>query len=215
MTATISTEATVARARQLLHTAADASKQLEESVRELVTMRAWDVLGYKDFSEMWEKENGFAPSVHVQALAVQELRDEGMNTANSMKPPNGHTQGAVAQLVGLPMQTRGNGSESSAVGGILRQLDAGVPAEKIVRSSNVKQTIEQHGRARPQPRRLGKTPDEMVVEGFTIQRRFADEVNEVARKCNLPKSEIYRQAVAEYLMRYRESRPVTREGEAS
>lgn len=219
----INNSAAVARARQLLHTAADASKQLEESVRELVTMRAWDVLGYKDFSEMWERENGFAAPTHVQVLAMASIRDEGMNTRVGMgfkaNGPDGHTQADVADMIGLPVFTNEHGSRypGGVVRRVFQQLDAGVPPDKVVKgtdSKTVARAIQTHGdglpqhmRRRPQPRRMGAAPDELVPESFSLFRAEADEIADIARNADVPKAEIYRQAVAEYLMRRRESRP--------
>lgn len=217
MTATINTEATVARARQLLHTAADASKQLEETVAELVAMRAWDVLGYKDFSEMWERENGFECPTYAKVLAVQALEDqEGRNTRTgapfSRSGPNGHTVSSIAKAVGIATQSDGRGGEISGfVTRARRQLDAGVPADKVITGSHagaISRNIDQYGtRARAKPRRLGKTPDESVQACVYLPRRDDDEIADIARNADVPKAEIYRQAVAEYLMRHRESRP--------
>lgn len=197
MTATINTEAVVARARQLLHAAADASKQLEESVRELVAMRAWEALGYENFSDMWEIENGFACPTYIQVLAVEEASKR-------------HPASTVAKNI-FPAHL---GDRAKTVRGIQDQLEAGVPLAEVIKggrhSDGVINKIARYNdrvQARPRPRRVGTLPEEMVSEGFNIQRVFADQVADIARHADVPKAEIYRQAVAEYLMRHRESRP--------
>ncbi len=207
MTTTVepSTEAAVARARALLHVAAEASAQLEESVQLLVAMRAWDLLGYENFSEMWERENGFKCPTYVRILATIDVASEGMNTVRNCttSPPNGHRLSDVANLVG--MGGKGTVSNQSAVSAILRQARAGVPAEHIRPSaSSAPDIISRH--ARGVPRRMGASPDELVAENFGLPKRDADAIAEIARQANVPKAEIYRQAVAEYLMRHRESR---------
>lgn len=212
MTATINTSATVARARQLLHAAADASKQLEESVRELVAMRAWEVLGYEDFSEMWEKENGFPCPTLVQVLAVDALRREGMNSLRGRyaNPPNGHTRSSVAEAVGI--------RSKSTIDGMLAQLSHGVSPTHVVKAGGTsgrttKDVIDAHGampyapRARGQQRRQGAAPDDLVGLSSNVPRRLDDEIGEIARKADVPKAEIVRQALEEYAARYRESRP--------
>jgi hypothetical protein len=212
------TQANAARAKQLLHLAADASKQLEESVRELVSMRAWDVLGYANLSEMWEAENGFKCPTYVKVLAVDALVAEGMRnqgrrplgdrSGRIYTPVNtGHTNADVALMVGMPTEERaerGAGPHSNTVSSVRWQLREGITPDKVVL-----------GKARPKARRIGKNQDELVNEGFNIVRRDADAIAEIARKGDVPKAEIYRQAVAEYLARYRASRPVTFSGAAS
>lgn len=217
MTATVSAPATVARARQLLHSSAEASKQLEENVRELVTMRAWNVLGYENFSEMWEKENGFKCPVAVKSIAVDVFLEEGMNTSHRSQPPNGHTGAEVARAIGYRTTPRGDRARDQApvISTFKMQRDHGVPAEQRIPgpAHAVRENVAMYGtreyqpKGRGRPRRLGKLPDEMVNEGFNLPRRDADAIDEIARKAAVPKSEIYRQAVAEYLARYRASRP--------
>ncbi len=204
------------RARELLKVAAGAEQTLRESVHELVTMRAWEVLRHENFSAMWLAENGYACPTQVQALAVEALVSEGINTAHSTKPPNGHTGVVIARFVGLPIESRSdrNVSERSTVARqMVVQILHGVPADRVRRGNSgaSRAAIAEHGtvshpNARPKPRRLGKSPDELVAEGFNLPRRDADEVAEVARQSNVPKAEIYRQAVAEYLDRLREAK---------
>lgn len=219
MTATIQT---ADRARELLHTAADASKQLEESVRELVAMRAWEVLGYADFSEMWEKENGFKIPSYVKILAANFMMDEGM-LSQGRRPidgATGHRQADVGRAIGFAVNSTPTGDVSRVISRISQQRAAGVPVEhqsSATSQGRVNEVIAAHGqvRARQQPRRMGKSPDELVQEGFQLSRRDADAIYDIAREANVPKSEIYRQAVAEYLARHRASRPVTFSGAAS
>jgi hypothetical protein len=228
MTATVSAPANVARARQLLHSAAEASKQLEENVRELVAMRAWEVLGYTDVSEMWEKENGFKIPTHVLAIALTALVAEGVKAPRPGPRPvpttvagrraqveTTRSNADIARMLGMPVYNNKNGDYAPGVSCMRIQLQHGVPPEKVSRGAShslAKAKIELYGdrpytRQRPTPRRLGKALDEPVTEGFTIARREADEIGEIARQADVPKAEIYRQAVAEYLARYRASRP--------
>lgn len=226
MTATVAALSDADLARRLLKSAANAAAQLESDVRALVAMRAWEVLGYENFSEMWEKENGFKCPPFVQVLAVDTFRQEGMRPQgmkSGTAPAAGlHTNGDVGRMVGLPVTEELNSSgakiaRSHVAKTILRQLDHGVPPGKVVKGTGgtYRKVIEEHGtkpmqtRARPHPRRLGKGPDEFVNESVYIVRRDADAIAEIARKADVTKSEIYRQAVAEYLARYRASRPVT------
>lgn len=204
------------RAKALLKSAAKAADQLESDVRELVAMRAWEVLGYEDFSEMWEEENGFEPPTLVQVLAIDALKDEGMNTrrGHAMQQaggPNGHTLAGIAEAVGVSTN-----NPTSTVHGILTQLRHGVPAEHVVKGSDrgqYERVIGEHGDrpyqpgyARPRSRRLGKASDELVNVGFNLIRSDADEIAKIAKQAAVPNADIYRQAVAEYLMRHRESR---------
>jgi hypothetical protein len=125
----------------------------------------------------------------------------------------------INTMIGLPVFTNDHGSRypGQVVRRVFQQLDAGVPPEKVVKgtdSKSVARAIQAHGdglpqhmRRRPQPRRMGAAPDELVPESFSLFRAEADEIADIARKADVPKAEIYRQAVAEYLMRHRESRP--------
>lgn len=202
----------VERAKLLLKSAAKAADRLESDVRELVAMRAWEVLGYRDFSDMWEHQLGYKCPTYVQVLAVDAFRRAGMNTRkppfSGVYQPNGPTQVDVAKAVGLPVFAGKTGENSSTTTNILTQLDTGVDPKNVTKNpKRVDAVIEQHGtRARPKPRRLGKALDEMVQEGFGLRRSEAEEITEIARRAGVPKAEIYRQAVAEYLIRYRASR---------
>ncbi|MFC3454063.1 hypothetical protein [Amycolatopsis speibonae] len=198
----------VERARSLLRSAAKAVDAFEEAIRELVAMRAWVVLGYKDLCVMWEAENGFKCPTYAKVLAVETLAAEGMNTrtghAVRVHGPDGHTAAHVADLVGLP-KAKSNGPTGSSrhVIAIRRQLDAGVPAKDVGLSPHTAAAnLHKFAKSRPKPRRIGKAPDEFVNEGFAIPRRDADAVAEVAREADVPKAAIYRQAVAEYLQRH-------------
>lgn len=198
------------KARALLKSASGAVKQLEDDVHELVTMRAWEVLDYENFSVMWEEECGFKPPTYVKALATDVLREEGLNSSKGSAKPNGHTVVDVAEMIGFPitLDSRRGTEMSTAATAFCQQLKAGVPPEKVVSSNSIaRQNISEYGtRARQQPRRIGKLADERVPENFQLRRGDADAISEIARKANVSKAEIYRQAVAEYLQRYNESR---------
>ncbi|UKD55110.1 hypothetical protein L3Q65_45905 [Amycolatopsis sp. FU40] len=209
------------RARRLLRNAAKAVDEFEDAVRELVAMRAWIALGYKDFREMWQAENGFECPDRAVVLASAVVIGEGMDQrtggeARWGKPKTGHTTADVARMVGLRIEGRGHSNPAKTKGSrtpsspqvtqIRKQLDAGVPADKVsIGASNgtVKKVIERFGsRARSKPQRIGKSPDENVREGFEITRRYADAANEHAREMGVPKAEVYRRAVIEYLDRH-------------
>lgn len=209
------------KARRLLRSASKAVDQLEADVSALVAMRAWTVLGYVDFSEMWKLENGFPAPPLVKVMAVDAMMAEGMNTArgpgSGTHRKTGHTIPDVARAIGYDVQanSNGRGDIASAVTALKSQREHGVPVEhRVARSSLTGAVVAQYGRLyygrkRPQPRRMGKAPDELVDAGFMLSRRDADAISDIARKADVPKAEIYRQAVAEYLARYRESRPTT------
>lgn len=181
--------------------------QLRGDIDWLVRERAWAVLGYESFADMWRAENGFEMPFFVGVMVIDSLATEGIRSvglSNSARRADGHTIGYLVRLVAIPR---------SSVCAVLAQLRHGVPCDHVVRHTEYHDVIAQHGtvpyeaRKRPQPRRLGKTPDELVDESFGVRRSVADEIAEIARAADLPKAEIYRQAVAEYLMRHRESRP--------
>ncbi len=202
----------VERARSLLRSAAKAVDAFEEAIRELVSMRAWVVLGYEDLAAMWDAETGFKCPTYAKVLAVQALEREGLNTARGFGadrkpvPSNGHTNLSIAKQVGLPVYAKGaKGSSSPVVTQVRRQLDHGVPADKVLLGDaySANRRIDEHGtRARGKPRRLGKGPDESVQAVIYLPRRNDDAISEMARKADVPKAEIYRQAVAEYLQRH-------------
>lgn len=200
----------VNRVRQLLASAAKAVRELETVIKELVTMRAWVLLGYKDLSTMWEIENGFRCPPYVKVLAVEAMAAEGMNTQRGgpkSAERNGHTQVDVSKAVGFPVQERRPGVEqANTVSSVLRQLGAGVPPQQVTVAKGAKATnaINLYGaRARSQPRRMGKLPDEFVTESFSLIRRDSDAVAAIARDADVPKAEIFRQAVTQYLDRVR------------
>jgi hypothetical protein len=198
------------RARELLHTAADASKKLEQSVRELVTMRAWEVLGHKNFCEMWKSEHGYGCPPQAQIVAVDTLRQEGMTSDPLKNTKDGFTQTEVAAMVGV---------QPDVAGLIVKQLDHGVPISNVIRTRtsteafadhvNANGTVPYLPRKRPQPRRMGKAPHELVSISGRVERWMDDDIADIAREADVPKAEIVRQAVAEYLARHRASRPVT------
>ncbi|MCU1687827.1 MAG: hypothetical protein JWQ81_8566 [Amycolatopsis sp.] len=197
----------VIRARQLLASAAKAVDQFEDAIRELVTMRAWVLLGYKDLAMMWEAENGFKCPTYAKALAVEVYEEEGMLSPGGDVRRQGHRSADVAKAVGLPFHTNSKGNESSTqVTSMRSQLAAGVPAKHVVSTGGnpARKAIDSYGtRARSHVRRSGVGPDEMVSESFHLVRREADAISEIARKANVPKAEIYRQAVTQYLERAR------------
>jgi hypothetical protein len=200
------------KARRLLRSASNAAEHLETDVCELVTMRAWEVLGYTNFAEMWHGENGLACPTHVKALATVALAAEGMNTNRGRTAPNGHTLNDIADAVGFP----NSGQKGRHVAGVLAQLRHGVPVDEVSAGGWVgaKARIAQYGdkeftsryRSRLKPRRMGKTDDELVNVSMNLPKRDTREIEEIARNAAVPNAEIYRQAVAEYLARYRASR---------
>lgn len=58
-----------------LKSAANAAAQLEDDIRWLVACRAWEHLGYANFSEMWEAVNGFEHPFTVRAMVVYAFVD--------------------------------------------------------------------------------------------------------------------------------------------
>lgn len=221
MTTTFGTElvdktnqAKVNACKARLDQAIKAAGDLESSVRWLVKERAWEVLGYPNLSDMWEAHAGHKCPTHVKAIAVDAMRHEGMNSVAGGPGGgiDGHTVGDVAEAIGLPTYPLRSGNvSSSTASGMIRQLESGVPPAQVraTGSSAVQnRVIQEHGtRARQHPRRSGASPTDLVSASVLVQRQDDDAVAEIARKADVPKAEIYRQAVAEYLMRHRESRP--------
>lgn len=207
MTAVTPNTTDIARARHLLTSAAKAVGAFEGAIRELVALRAWELLGYENLSVMWETENGFKCPTYAKVLAVEALESEGVNTRTGFAyrayGPDGHITAEVALAVGLPTHTRPNGTVvSSTLKSVRAQLAAGVPADRVVFRTENRRSIEKYG---TRARRTGENLDERVQEGFHIVRRDADAITEIARRADVPKSEIYRQAVAEFLARHAES----------
>lgn len=190
------------QAKALIAKAANAATELQTSVRELVKINAWTVLGYANFSEMWQVEAGFkCPSV-VVTVATVALADAGFPSTS------------IATHIGY---TQRGGAARSAVELVLKQHEHGVPFEKIdisARPQYPHKRIEQYGtkplnpppRARSTPKRTGATSADLVAESFMIVRRDADAVSEIARKANITKSELYRQFVSEGLARLTHAR---------
>lgn len=197
--------------RRLVRSLGNDVKGIAAKVPEIVKRRAWEVLGYENFPEMFEAENGFMPPTYLDVLVVEALAAEGMRgpgVKNGDKRASGHREADIARMAGLPIYHEpGRRKDSSPmVGAIRRQLSAGVRPERVIKGSapGVRRNIEQHGaRARSKPRRMGKSPDELVSVGLNLPRRDADAIAEIARSWDLPNTEIYRQAVAEYLARHR------------
>lgn len=180
-----------------LETAIRAAGELETSVRWLVKERAWETLGYANFSEMWETHAGFKCPTHVHAICVDALRREG--TRGKGNKSGGHNAGEIAEKVGLTVQQRGPYITSATVSAMGAQIDEGIPLDRI-RKGHWKT------RARGSNRRTGAGPNDLVLESVNVPREMADQMEEIARKARVPRAEIYRQAVAEYLQRHRESR---------
>jgi len=193
------------RARSLLRSAAKAVDEFEEAIRELVAMRAWTVLGYENLAAMWERENGFKCPSYAKVLAVEAMSSEGMKGSGNRRGDDPrHSNADVAASVGLSVNRDSKGTLAApTVTGIRRQLREGIPPEDVTITSNSGHAIELwKSRARSQPRRIGKGPDELIWAGFNVPKRVEDAVAELARKSDVTKSEIYRQAVAEYLQRH-------------
>lgn len=194
------------RARQLLASAAKAVDQFEDAIRELVEMRAWTVLGYANLADMWEAENGFKCPTYAKVLAVDAMAAEGMKPHGGGKGGVGHSIADVGRAVGFSTTPNARGYLTSGpTSSIISQLKQGVPADKVkttAHAGRIAANIEKHGtRSRPKPRRTGKTPDELVSVSVGVQRRDDDAIAEIARKADVTKSEIYRQAVTQYLDR--------------
>ena len=196
----------VTRARQLVVSAGKASGGLEAAVRELVAMRAWVVLKHKNFSVMWESENGFECPMYVKALAIEAMMAEGMNTnvGGRIKAYgyNGHTEVDIAVAVGMPINENSRGGlRATSTSAIKTQLKNGVPANKVRLSrSSIDANIAKHGTSTA--RRPLKEITAVTVT-FRVSKRDDDAMAKIAIKAKVNKSEIYRQAVAQFLGRPR------------
>jgi hypothetical protein len=187
--------ATKTAIRARLRQAKNAAERLQEDVDWLVAERAWEILGYNNFSEMWMKENGFEPSTHIQVLAISSLAKEGMNVVRGPGNKTGHTRVDVAKMIGISihLDSRNGNLRSPMVDGILSQLREGIPPERVIKDT----------RKRSRPRRIGKLANEYVPTSLYLRKWCVDEVAEIARASDVPNAEIYRQAIEEFLSRAR------------
>lgn len=189
--------------RDLVHRAGDAAERLEQMVRELVEVRAWEVLGYENFVAMWEGENGDKASSLVKVIVTLALADEGMNTRRAARVRDGHTQGEVAQMVGEGFLRRRNYAESPIVRSVLDQREAGVATKDIKFSANY------HTVARAKNRLIGnsKGPHELVPTGINIYAWQKDAMSQTASDEDVPDTEIYRRAIDQFLAKLGKTPP--------
>lgn len=192
----------LAKAKRLLKSAVKAAETLAEDVAELIRMRAWEVMGYPNFSDMWEAETGFKCPRQVQVLAgVAVIGNREIHNRTGIAPSGKVTRKEIAETIGF---TGNPSSDNAYATHLVNQVNAGVPSGKIILSDigRVRDNIGAYGtRARPQPRNLGAGENDLVQIGFQIRRGDADAITEIARKAAVPNAEIYRQAVAEFLAR--------------
>lgn len=197
---------TKTQVRARLKSAKNAAERLEADVKWLVSNRAWETLGYANFSEMWEKENGFKTPSEAKVIAVMVMWEEGGNSSKAPSLPNGLTQHEIGDAIGFGVydySDRPGGTKMApAVGAIVRQVEAGVPFEKVGFSrAAARKNIDEVKRARSQPRRMGKLPNELVNAGWSVYKYQADGVKEIARKAGVPDSVVVRSALDMYLNR--------------
>lgn len=203
-TVTTVNRAKIATCRARIQSAVKAAKQVESDIRWLVKERAWEVLGYENFSAMWAAECGFAAPPFIRIVAANAMMDEGMNSNHPKIAPNGHLQKDIAKAIGFKTSITNKGSEgSSTVSALDNQRRDGIPLREQRMNYRTAHTTM---RARATPRRTGKGPQELVHESVNVVRADADAIDKIARESHVPKAEIYRQAISEYLMRHRESR---------
>jgi hypothetical protein len=195
------TRITKTEIRRRLKSAKSAAERLQEDVKWLVSNRAWETLGYANFSEMWEKENGFPAPAFAKIIAVAAMADEGMSTTNVPSYKNGHFKKDIAEAIGYTPNIDGPGS---SVTSIFKQLDAGVPLSEI--TTNPARAAERAlaaraDRVRSKLRSMGKLPNELINCGWSVYKYQADAVKEIARKANVPDSVVIRSALDLYLNR--------------
>lgn len=200
--------AEVTKAKRLLKSAVRAVETLAEDVAELTRMRAWQVMGYPNFSDMWEAETGFSCPPPVKVMAVTAMANEGMVTRGRPRKDgtrSGLTPADIASAIGYGVYERDGKTTSPQVGVILYQYRNGVPVDLISAGSDhtrAQEVVRLHGRARSTKRpSLGAGPDDMISCSVNLRRRDRDSIRDIARKAGVPDSEIYRQAIAEYLAR--------------
>lgn len=187
---------TKAQIRKRLQSAKNASEQLEDDVRWLVSNRTWRITGHSNLKEMWEKENGFNAPAIVLVIATISMAEEGLDTRKGYQtrsmPPNGHRYVDIAQAIGLSMSKgRSEATPTSTdVWNILKQFRDGVPVSEISTS---------HHRKRAKPVRQGKLPNDLMNVGWSVYKYQADAVKEVARQAGVPDSVIVRSALDAYL----------------
>lgn len=158
------------RARQLIKNAANASSTLEESVRELVRISAWALLGYSDFPTMWEKEVGFECPRLVLVWVVHVFREESVNSTAD-----------ISLIVG---------KSKTAVYAVIKQLSSGMPA-KDVRFNPAPL------RTRARSTKHGHVGDDISQFGF--RQWQLDALDVIARKASRTRSDIIRQMADDWL----------------
>lgn len=220
-------------ARRLFRSAAgdfDAWKRFEDTVRQIVSSRAWRVIGYENFGEAWKGENGHRCPQEAKALAITVMADEGLNTKFGGGTPNGHTIGSIAQAIGYTVQQGKGGPTCATVSKILRQHRYGVPPDKMLSTGNgydgnrgVEDNIAEHGDpelvaknpprkpkkspTKPQNRRTGKSESEYVDDNLSVLKWQSRAVEALARHYGWGyRVNGYRQAIQEMLSKpeYRE-----------
>jgi hypothetical protein len=124
-----------AHARKLVDEARSGFLTADKAIMEIIRIQAWNALGYRDFTDLFDKE--FA-DVYLAGAARSYVVYEMFNAGRSVEE--------VADSVpGLGPET----AES-----LKRQKDNGVPADKVVRESNAKTTVREHDRLLPENRFL-------------------------------------------------------------
>lgn len=166
------------QARALLDKTRQSNETFVQGILDLVVNRAWDILGYQNFIHMWESKEGFRCPTYAKVLAVKFLAVDVFNPALK--------QIDMAEMIGFRVG-KGTSSSSKELYNILSQLRKGVSEDKVSPGTDFKRTAK----------------TEFHIAGFEIARDHYDAVKALAESLGLPMSEIYRQAVAEFLHKRR------------
>jgi Ribbon-helix-helix protein, copG family len=180
-----------------LRSAAKSRDQLQSDVEWIVTNKAWEVVGHPNFTALWESELGFTCPTLVKILAIQVFKGKTRVGSGALRP--GMVSAAdIAKQLGLShvLNSRTGRPQSESVSAVLAQLHAEISPEDITLNKR-----------RATSRRMGKLPSDLVLESVYVIKSDVDRVDRIARESDVPKSEIYRQAIAEYLARHDASRP--------
>jgi hypothetical protein len=203
----------VTEAKRRIKRVGTAAKQLEDDLKWIANNKAWDLLGYGNFSEMFEGENGYACPPVLKRLIAFALFDEGMNTRNAASVrhhgPDGHTQASIAKAVGYGTYTANGGTGASEVRTLLRQYEVGIdPRDATTGVHEGRNKV----RARAANRSVGAGPDDLVNSGLYLPKRVRDWYNHEAATAitPVPTAELYRQVLIAHMDKVEAGRKASR-----
>lgn len=169
---------TKAQIRQLMSSVGASADVLERDVAKIVELEGWTVMGFSNFTDMWVDHMGYEVPRTVSNYLVFLYEPVLANESRQGAAPS-----VVAKETGIP---------AARIKRVAQEIRSGVPVSQIG---------SRNARARNTPRKLGKGPDELTPSGASVPRWMDDAMDALAKKAGAPKTEIYRQAVEQYLAR--------------